>query len=216
LSTLQGQIRALLKEARSFVENFYGVDIALLVGGTSKLPMVRDIVTSECGGIIHIDDVYFDEMLATVRGVGFEKDFDDLVIKRPPYTIELRAALANGSEVSKTIHRAFDRAYPWWSTYHTALPSTEVTLPFETPISTVELFFISPSGKRQAAGLPPDYFRGALHLRVRFNVRATLSVEGNHRAITIRMPHFTQVGLKPSPPFDPTHLNAPEVYPDDN
>jgi len=53
----------------------------------------------------------------------------------------------------------------------------------------VKLFFISPSGKRRTAGLPCNYFRGAIPLRVRFNVCVALSVEGNHAASTSDLPN---------------------------
>jgi len=213
LLQIEAIIKGLLKEASCFVEDFDGVDIALPVGGTSKLPMVRDIVADVCGGpVVHRDDIYFDEMLATVRGVGFAKEFKDVVIKRPPYSIELRATLADGSVVSKPVHQAFDKIYDWRQTFQTALPCKEVFLDFDNPVDTLELFFISPSGQRQAAELPHDLFRGRTRLHLRLNVRASLSLDSH----TIQMPYFTQVGLKPPRPFDPKKLNAPDVYPDDN
>jgi len=213
LSEMGALIKSLLREASSFVEDFDGIDLALLVGGTSKLPMVRDIVTTAYPRmVIHQDEVYFDEMTATVRGIGFTKDFGDLVIKRPPYTIQVRVTLDDGSVVPNTIHQAFDKAYDWWRTFQTANPYKEVTLDFERPVDTLELLFISPSGHRQAADLSPGQFRGDRKIIVRLNVRASLSLN----SYTIQMPYFTQVGLKPPQTFDPKRLNAPDVYPDDN
>jgi molecular chaperone DnaK (HSP70) len=210
---IQAMIKGLVNEAKCFVEDFDGIDLALLVGGTSKVPVVSDIVTRTCGKpVVPRDEVYFDEMLATVRGIGFTKDFSDIIIKRPPYTIELRATLADGTVVPRVIHQAFDKIYDWWQTFGTAIPCKEVELHFEHPVKTLEVFFITPSGQRQAAELSPNLFRGSTRLRVRLNVRASLSLDSH----TIQMPYFTQVGLKPPRPFDVKRLNAPDVYPDDN
>jgi len=218
LSQIKCALQALFNEAQSFVENFDGIDIALLVGGTSKLPMVRDIVTAMClGAVIHRDDVYFDEMLATARGIGFTKDFEDLVIKRPPYTTEIRATFADGTAQSKSVHEAFDRIYPWWRAYQTSLPYKEVNFDFDDAIESLEVFFISPSGGRHAAQIARDAFRGKNRLRARLDVRANLRLEATGaKSISIRMPYFTQVGLKPQPPFEPGRLNLPDVYPAEN
>lgn len=213
LLQIEAMLKSLVKEAESFVEDFDGIDLALLVGGTAKAPVVKDIVTRVCGKpVVHKDEVYFDEMLATVRGIGFTKDFNDLIIKRPPYTIDFRATLADGSVVPRTVHQAFDRIYEWWQTFGTGTPCKQVELYFEQPLKTLEVFFISPSGQRQAVELPPGLFGGCTRISVRLTVRATLSLNSH----TIQMPYFTQVGLKPPPAFDIKKMNAPDFYPDDN
>jgi hypothetical protein len=218
-SQIKAVIEGLVKEAECFVEDFDDIDLALLVGGTSKAPVVRDMVTRTCAKpVVHGDEVYFDEMLATVRGIGFAKDFSDLIIKRPPYTIELRATLADGSVVPSVIHQAFDKLHGWRQTFVTATPyKKEVELRFEHPVKTLEVFFISPSRQRQVSELPREIFAGNTRIRARLNVRACLSLEGDqHRSTAIEMPYFTQVGLRPPRPFNVKRLNAPNVYPDDN
>ncbi len=213
LSAMGSLIRSLLREASSFVEDFDGIDLALLVGGTSKLPMVRDIVTNAVPKmVVHQDEVYFDEMTATARGIGFRKDFKDLVIKRPPYTIQARVTLADGSLVQSTIHQAFDKAYDWRTAYHTANPYKEVVLDFESPVDTLEISFISPGGHRRAADIPAGLFHGQRKIVVRLTTRGRLSLD----SYAVQMPYFTQVGLKLPRPFDAKRLNAPDVYPDDN
>jgi actin-like ATPase involved in cell morphogenesis len=217
LSQIEVALKALLNEAKCFIEDFDGIDMALLVGGTSRLPIVRDIVSAWCGGpIVDSGDAYFDEMLATVRGIGFTKDYDDLLIKRPPYTVELRVTHADGSTSSKNLHEAFDRLYEWWQTYQTAVPSKKVSLYFDEPIHTAELFFVSPSGRRQAGGLPKQLFRGKKALQAILDIRANLRLEAGSEKITIQMPYFTQVGLRPRPPFDREKLNLPDYYPAEN
>ncbi|MCL5005941.1 MAG: Hsp70 family protein [Acidobacteria bacterium] len=218
LLQIDAAIKSLVEEARCFVENFEGVDLALLVGGSAKVPAIKNVIAHRCSkAVIHRDEVYFDEMLATARGIGFSKDFKDIIIKRPPYTIELRATMADGSVVPTTIHKAFDRIGDWRQSYSTSVPFTEKELRLESPLETLEVYFRSPSGERQAADLQRDLFRGSKSIRARLNVKASLLLEGDScRSKTIQMPYFTQIGLKPSRPFSVKTLNAPDVYPEDN
>ena len=71
LQEFDSVVDAVLREARSFVQDFDGVDIVLLVGGTSKLPFVRRCVEQHCpDAIIEQPGGYFDELLTTVRAVS--------------------------------------------------------------------------------------------------------------------------------------------------
>jgi molecular chaperone DnaK (HSP70) len=217
LSHMEGALKALQKEASCFIDDFDGIDMALMVGGTSKLPLVQNIVSESCDcPIVDSSNLYFDEMVATARGVGFTKDFEDLVIKRPPYTIELRATLVDGSKLSRNLHEAFDCIYEWWQTFQTVLPCKTVRLQFREPIQTIGLFFISPSGRRQAPDLPLDLFRGMNTLQASLDLRANLRLEAGSNKITVALPYFTQVGLKAPLPFDRKKLNLPDFYPAEN
>jgi superfamily II DNA or RNA helicase len=101
------QYKALLNEAKAFVEDFDGLDLAVLVGGTSKFPAIRDIVSRNCRDAIIIENQgFFDEFLATATGIGFDKDFQDLIIKRPPYTTEVRVVMQDMSTRTITVNNS--------------------------------------------------------------------------------------------------------------
>jgi actin-like ATPase involved in cell morphogenesis len=216
VNEIDSVVQAVLNEARAFVQDFDGVDIALLVGGTSKVPFVRNCVERHCGGaVIEKPEGYLDELLATVRGVGFDKDFEDLILKRPPYTTELRLTFRNGSSQTVRIHQAFDKLYEFHQTFTEAVPFREVKRDFEAPISTAELKFISPAGRVVPANqdeFPKHCLEGVQRISVRLDIHANLRVAGR----LVHMPYYAQVGLRPPRPFSPRDLNAPPVYPDDN
>lgn len=82
--------------------------LLVLVGGTSQLPIVRDRIAGLCptARIVRLREL--DEMFATVRGVGFDKDFRDLIVLRPPYGSEVRVTERDGGTRTIRINEAFD------------------------------------------------------------------------------------------------------------
>jgi actin-like ATPase involved in cell morphogenesis len=217
--TIKGAIQSLLMEAKAFVENFDGLDLAVFVGGTSRLPAIREIATKHCKDAVVIENRgYFDELLATAIGVGFDKDFRDLVIKRPPYTTEIRIVMQDMSTRTLTVNRAFE-AFDWRQSFVTTVPYFEMKSQFDAPIESVQVFFISPTGetlKASRSALPPTIFRGHRYIRARLDIKGRLSIEAGGAEHTIRMPYFAQVGLRPPRTFDPRRLNLPDVLPEEN
>jgi actin-like ATPase involved in cell morphogenesis len=217
--TINGAMGSLLTEARTFVEDFDGLDLAVLVGGTSKFPSIRDCVKRHCANAIFIENQgFFDEFLATVTGVGFDKDFDDLIIKRPPYTTEVRLVMRDRSTRTIAVNRAFD-AFDWRQSFVTSVPYFEIDQRLDTPIESVEVIFISTGGeilKASSSELPPTTFSGQNRIRARLDIKGRLRIESENTSRTIQTPYFSQVGLKPPRPFDRRQLNMPDVLPDEN
>ena len=211
---IEGAVKGVLQEARCFVQDFDGIDIAFLVGGTSKVPFIRRCVERHCGGAVFVkSEGYFDELLATVQGVGFIKDFEDLIIKRPPYTTELRVTLLNGSTQTVVIHQAFDKLYPFWQSFVVAVPYAEVKKEFESPIESVQVRFISPAGRILSPSyeeFPDHCLSGERRISVRLDVQANLRISGDRTTRTLRMPYFAQVGLVAVRPFSVRDLNIPD------
>jgi len=219
IDTINGAIKSLLAEANAFVENFDGLDLAVLVGGTSKFPTIRECVKTHCAEAVFIENQgFFDEFLATATGVGFDKDFKDLIIKRPPYTTEIRVVMRDKSTRTITVSKAFE-AFDWRLSYSTSVPYFEANQRFETPIETVEVIFISTNGELlrvSAQDLPPTIFSGQRQIRARLDIKGRLCIESDGASRTIQTPYFAQVGLKPPRPFDYRRLNLPDVLPEEN
>jgi molecular chaperone DnaK (HSP70) len=219
LDEIDGALKSLLREARTFVEDFDGIDLAVLVGGTSKFPAIRDIVNKHSPEALLIENQgFFDEFVATVTGVGFDKDFKDLIIKRPPYTTEIRVVMRDMTTRTITVCKAF-QAFDWRSSYSTSVPYLEVKQQFETPIDTVEVFFISTIGETLCVSeqnLQPSTFSGQSEIRARLDIKGRLCIESDGASKTVQTPYFSQVGLKPPRPFDRRQLNLPEVLPEEN
>lgn len=217
--TIKNAIQSLLSEAKAFVENFDGLDLAVFVGGTSRFAAIREIATKHCKDAVVIENRgYFDELLATAIGVGFDKDFRDLVIKRPPYTTEIRVVMQDMSARTITVSRAFE-AFDWRQSFVTSVPYFEVRSQFDAPIESVEVLFISPTGeilKASGKDLPPTTFSGYRQIRARLDIKGRLSIGSDGADRTIQMPYFAQVGLKPPRPFDIRRLNLPDVLPEEN
>jgi hypothetical protein len=219
LDTINGAIQSLLAEAKAFVENFDGLDLAVLVGGTSKCPTIRDTVKRHCAQTMFVENRgFFDEFLATVTGVGFDKDFKDLIIKRPPYTTEIRVVMRDNSTRTITVSKAFE-AFDWRLSFVTSVPYFEASQRFESPIETVEVNFISTNGEILRASedhLPPTAFRGNRQIRARLDIKGRLCIDSDGTSRTIQTPYFAQVGLNPPRPFDRRHLNLPDILPEEN
>jgi molecular chaperone DnaK (HSP70) len=211
---IDGVVQAVLNEARYFVQDFDGVDIVLLVGGTSKVPFIRKCVERHCGGaVFEKSEGYFDELVATVRGVGFLKEFEDLILKRPPYTTELRVTLSSGATQTVLVHQAFDKLYPAWHTHFVAAPYAEIKKEFDAPIASVQVRFISPGGQIRSPSVqefPHDCLSGESRILVRLDIQANLRIFGDRTTRTLRMPYFAQVGLRHVRPFAVTDLNIPD------
>ena len=214
LQSMESLVISVIKEARSFASDFEGVNLLVLVGGTSKLPLVAEVVEKHCPGAARVSSTTLDEMLATVRGVGFKKDFKDLVLKRPPYTTELRVRLRDGSSHALHISKAFE-PFDWRLSYTTSIPYHKVERQFDSAIDTSDLSFISPNGEAlvvEAKQFPRDALRGTRFISARLDIRGRLEINGRQ----IEAPYFSQLGLRPRRPFRLGDLNAPDVYPDDN
>jgi actin-like ATPase involved in cell morphogenesis len=214
IEEIDGAVQAVLREAQCFVLDFNGIDIAMLVGGTSKVPFIRRCVERHCAGAEFVkSEGYFDELLATVQGVGFIKDFEDLIIKRPPYTTELRVTLVSGSTQTVVVHKAFDKLYPFWQSFVIAVPYAEVKKEFDSPIKSVQVRFISPAGRVLSPSyeeFPNGCLSGEWRISVRLDVQANLRISGDRTTRTLRMPYFSQVGLVAKRPFNMRDLGIPD------
>jgi hypothetical protein len=107
----------------------------------------------------------------------------------------------------------------WRSSYSTSVPYLEIKQQFETPIDTVEVFFISTIGETLRASeqnLQPSTFSGQGQIRARLDIKGRLCIKSDDASKTIQTPYFSQVGLKPPRPFDRRQLNLPEVLPEEN
>jgi molecular chaperone DnaK (HSP70) len=214
LNEMEALVKTVLKEAASFVEDFEGINLVALIGGTSKLPAVSEVVMKHCPGARVVSSGILDEMLATARGVGFTKDFRDLVLKRPPYRTDVRVTLADGSSHLLRVNEAFE-PFDWKHSYNTASPFHEVKRRFASPIDRIDVSFTSPGDEvitPDTSELPPDVVSGDFDFVARLNIRGLLSVGGT----LVKAPYFSQVGLRPAKPYKRSNLNAPDVYPDDN
>ena len=213
----QSVMRAIEPRQVPFSEDFRGVELVILVGGTSRLPFIRDAVHAACPGAAVVRRDYLDEMLATVRGAGFKKDFTDLIILRPPYTTEVRVTLADGSTHTMTVTQAFEE-FPSRQFFVTSVPVIKKSQQFSFPIAIVKVVFISPAGKYVEVPeeqLPRETFEKCDSLEARLDINARLCLSAGGKARIIQAPYFRQVGLVPPRPFHVSQLNAPEVYPDD-
>jgi molecular chaperone DnaK (HSP70) len=214
LNQMEALVTSVLKEAASFCEDFRGVDLSVLIGGTAKFPAVTDLVMKHCSGAKVVPSTVLDEMLSTARGVGFTKDFRDLVLKRPPYRTDVRVTLTDGSSHLLCVHEAFE-PFDWRLSYSTSCPFHQIARRFQRPIDAIDVSFTSPAGEvviPTAAELPRSILLGQHDLTARLDIMGRLFVGGR----SIRAPYFSQIGLKPAKPYERRSLNAPEVYPDDN
>lgn len=218
LFALRDAASGALRMANTIIPDFDGVELAILVGGTSRLPFVREIVASVVPGAKVLSHDYLDEMLATVRGVGFSKDFADLVVLRPPYETRIRVTLKSGSTHTLILNEAFE-CFPRRQFFQTAVPIIQKREDYASPIDTVKVTFVSPVGKYidvAEEDLDPALFRGCRELEAQLNIHASLCLRSGGSSRSLRAPYFTQVGLLPARPFNISNLNAPDVYPDDN
>jgi len=222
VSQMKDAAESVLLEARQFVEDFDGIDIVLLVGGTSRLPLVRRMVQDLCPKSTVVDnrkEPYFNEMVATVSGVGFGKDFEDLILKRPPYTVTIEALLQSGRVERHTLYRAFDRLYEWYQTFTTAVPGREHRFIFGGRIETLSVSFTTPAGYSSSpthSQLPPRLFRGCTSVEARLDVKGRLTLRAQGIARSIKMPYFAQTGFLPLPEVDLSKMSLPPVYPAEN
>lgn len=219
MAQIDAAVRSVLNEARAFVDSFDGIDVVLMVGGSSKLPMLRAVVARHCKDAEFIDNAgYFDEMIATARGAGFEKDFADLVIKRPPYRTELEVRLQDGSVTAVVLHDAFE-PFDWRQSFLTTVLSNERKARFDQPIESIRVVFKSPAGNTHEVppeDLNPLAFRGSREIKARLTIRAALTLEDGNRRVQLRTPYFTQIGFTAPRPFDAKSLNLPDIYPAEN
>lgn len=107
LFALRDAADAAIKMAKTVIQDFEGIELAIFVGGTSRLPFVREAVSAAFPGARVLSNDYLDEMLATVRGAGFSKDFADLVVLRPPYATRIRVTLTSGSTHTLVLNEAY-------------------------------------------------------------------------------------------------------------
>jgi len=218
LSSMGDAVSSALKMARTIIQDFNKVDLAILVGGTSRLPFVREIVTSRVPDARVLTHDYLDEMLATVRGVGFSKDFADLVVLRPPYQTRLRVTLQSGVTDTLTLNEAFE-TFPRHQFFGGTVPKIVKKQYYNSPIDTVAVSFVSPAGKHilvSPQDLDPISFRGCQHIEARLDIHALLTLSSDVNFRSVSAPYFSQVGLRAKEPFKIGKLNAPDVYPDDN
>ena len=218
LFALRDAAQSAVKMAKTMIQDFNGIELAVFVGGTSRLPFVRDCVREVIPGAKVLTNEYLDEMLATVRGAGFSKDFGDLVVLRPPYETRLRVALSSGGTETLVVNEAF-QSFPKQQFFYTSVPVIRMSREFGSPIATLRVTFVSPTGKYidvPDEELDPELFRGSRCIEAQLNVHASLCIRGEMTSKSVRAPYFTQVGLLPAEPFDIRKLNAPAVYPDDN
>jgi len=172
------------------------------------------LVKKHCAGAPVISTSVLDPMLATVRGVGFEKDFKDLVLKRPPYATELRIRLEDGTAQAVTVNEAFE-PFDWRLSYQTVNPARRIERVLESGIDECELLFISPNGEIVSPGediLPRDAFRGQTSLNCSLDIRGRVIING----LGLQAPYFSQLGLRPPKPYSRSAMALPEVYPAEN
>jgi len=219
LFQLQDSVTSAMRMAKTVVENFDGVQLAIFVGGTSSLPFVRDNIAACVPGAIMLNHEYLDVMLATVRGTGFLKDFEDLVLLRPPYETRLRITLEDGSTTTLVVNEAY-QSFNRQMFFNTSVPSIRIVSDtFESRIRKITVLFVSPLGEYIEVSertLDPDAFRGCSQIEAEINIKAYLSIRSGNISRHVRAPYFTQVGLREPEPFRMSDLNAPDVYPDDN
>jgi hypothetical protein len=206
------------KMAQTIIQDFRKVELVMLVGGTSRLPFVREMVMSLVPEAKLLTHDYLNEMLATVRGAGFSKDFADLVVLRPPYETRLRVTLMNGSTDTLILNDAFE-SFPRSQFFGGTVPKIVKKQYYNSPIDTVAVSFVSPAGKHilvSPQDLDPTSFRGCRHLEARLDIHALLTLSSDVSFRSVSAPYFSQVGLRAKEPFRIGQLNAPDVYPDDN
>lgn len=211
-------VKSALKMARTVIEDFNGIEMVIMAGGTSRLSFVRESVASVVPGAEFLTHDYLDEMLATVRGAGLSKDFADLIVLRPSYETKLRVTLMNGYTETLLLNEAYE-AFPVRQFFGGAVPKIIKKQHFSSPIDTVVAHFVNPGGANIQVSpdvLDPALFRGCNHIEARLDIHALLSLTSQGISKCVAAPYFTQVGLNPRKPYDIKKMSAPDYYPDDN
>jgi len=196
------------------------IDTVILVGGTSKIPCVQKLLISQFGRNRFYTEKLPDPLRSVVEGLAFSKDYENVILKRPPYSIVLEAVLRNGARQSRVIHEAFDRLYPWWKAYQQSVPQKVKIVSFDEKIEELEIYYRSPTGRSiKAVEVKRGLFKGTQHLEIVYSILGLLTIRDTSSRISVRCrtPYWSQAMLaKEEQEYIVSRFSLPDVYPNEN